>query len=546
MKVRLLHILIFWGLVATIAIESNLQAQVSPNHFFAGSIWFLDSPLGEQTNIIGQYPSGLFGKMVAQGDINGDGFEDIIASTTFPPSYKGQVYILPGPLSFGQTITMPQRTALILNGGVDNTYLGTYLDSGDLNGDGYDDIVVGTWSDGLSVPTGTTYIPAAATYVYLGSSQLGGTVSPANVVISDVAALTILHASGGSIVCNINGDAYDDLFLQDYFLRSRYEIRGILGSSRISMTAPLTIDLQSESSAIVIQGFELHTWGEPMFGNLGCGDVNGDGYDDLIVGAYGESPGGRYTAGRVYIIQGSSSITFNTSITVTVPSQAGAILEGVDGGVDGEEGDGLGTYLSVADVNYDGRADLILTAPMGDGPDNSFPEAGEVYLWLGRDLVGQTVNIGSEARWMLYGGNGERLGFPVHSADVDGDGYAEVILGCPHCNDTNTPPYYFGGWYVVDTREIQGTHSITEVAGLEIVYSNRAPYTGFLVRTMDLDADGYNDILLTAPSQGQWGDNYPGTIFVLRYQAHYQMFLPVILKYPIPHRLSLPVILKAS
>ena len=203
----------------------------------------------------------------------------------------------------------------------------------------------------------------------------------------------------------------------------------------------------------------------------------------------------------------------------------------IDGGY-GESGDMLGRSLAVADVNGDGRADLVLGAPNGDGVKNLMHRIGEVYLWLGRELYGQTVDLSTETEWMLYGDDWQAgFGSAIDAGDFDNDGQSEVVFGCTSCGLQHTHPWNGGRGYVIDADQIQGTHCITAVASLEVIPSVDVPHIGTAVGAVDLDADGYDDVILTTPSNGLVDQQLPGTVMVISYPVRYWTFLPLILRH---------------
>ncbi len=160
------------------------------------------------------------------------------------------------------------------------------------------------------------------------------------------------------------------------------------------------------------------------FSVASAGDVNGDGFADLIIGAYGANPGGDIEAGESYIVFGKAS-GFAASLDL-------AALDGMNGfrldGIDVVDFSGFST-ASAGDVNGDGFADIIIGAPFSD----SF--AGESYVVFGK-ASGFAASLDLAT---LDGTNGFRLdgidffdysGRSVASAgDVNGDGFDDIIIG---------------------------------------------------------------------------------------------------------------------
>ena len=187
---------------------------------------------------------------------------------------------------------------------------------------------------------------------------------------------------------------------------------------------PATIDLASLNGT---NGFRLDgidAFDRSGFSVASAGDVNGDGFADLIIGAYGANPGGDIEAGESYIVFGKAS-GFAASLDL-------AALDGMNGfrldGIDVVDFSGFST-ASAGDVNGDGFADIIIGAPFSD----SF--TGESYVVFGK-ASGFAASLDLAT---LDGTNGFRLdgidatdysGRSVASAgDVNGDGFDDIIIG---------------------------------------------------------------------------------------------------------------------
>jgi hypothetical protein len=484
--------------------------------------WFVEGNKPNQASIWGRQPNAYFGNTLAVGDVNGDGFEDLIVSAHLVETdvqAGGEVYVVPGPLSFNGVYTMPLQAAIIFQGISEHQpQIGMYLDSGDMNGDGIDDIVMGSWILNKA-------------YVYLGSPEIQASSPVTIAATSENMALTIYPANSGVIMCDFNADGYADLFGKNSAFPEDggYQVWGVLGSSALTSTQPITRVLPAEAD-IAIQGFLGLGWGLPGKKNAACGDVDGDSIPDLAIGTPGETSGVRANAGVVYVVGGSADFGSGISVTLNMPEQADAIIDGVDG-YDATRGDYFGYVVESADVNLDGRADLIVGAPGAWGPQNHIGFAGEVYLWLGRALAGQRFFISNQAAWTVYGNTTyDNLGMAIATGDFDNDGYPEILLGCAACADPPQPPFQEARSYVLEPLQISGKVAVSTVSRLDIVPYRFSTCLGTSVAAMDLNGDNVSDLVISAPCTDQPEGNIPGTVYVISYPDHFRSFLPVVHK----------------
>jgi hypothetical protein len=253
--------------------------------------------------IIGEAAGDLADTSVASaGDVNGDGFDDVIVGA---PG-RGAAYVVFGAASGITSVSLAE----LGSGGIKfigvprfthNT--GQSVDSaGDFNGDGFDDVIIADSALGYSyVVFGTD---SQITSVNLGS------------VASDNAGLEI--ASRGASVSfagDVNGDGFDDVFVGPY-LSAAYVVFG-----RASGSTSITL----EDLAIGIGGYKI-TGAIVSLSN--AGDVNGDGFDDLIIGCSCDDDAGN-NAGAAYVVLESASVSAVSQLSAV----ADDLLVQLDGSV---------------------------------------------------------------------------------------------------------------------------------------------------------------------------------------------------------------------
>jgi hypothetical protein len=321
-----------------------------------------------------------FARCVAgAGDVNDDGYSDVIVTSSGGAAGRAYVY-------HGGSSGLQSTAAWIANGEPDGLCFGRSAGcAGDVNNDGYSDVIVGDDCYG-----GPPLWEEGRAYVYHGgASGLGA--SPSWIVEGDFSGAGLGWSVAGA--GDVNGDDYSDVIVGAYGVDTCYVYHG--SASGLSTTP----DWKA--------GGTTASFGDCV---ASAGDVNNDGYSDVIIGDPSYNVPGT-AVGRAYVFNGS-------------PSGLSAVADWV---VDGDQTDANfgGTVASAGDVNNDGYSDVIVGARLYD---NGETDEGRAYLYQGG-----ASGLDTSAVWVSESDLIEAwFGSCVAGAgDVNGDDYSDVIVGAP-------------------------------------------------------------------------------------------------------------------
>ena len=248
--------------------------------------------------------------------------------------------------------------------------------------------------------------------------------------------------------------------------------------------------------------------GTPRLMDVAIGDLNGDGVDDLALGAPGYDPNGQSKAGSVLIVFGRTDLLNDSA------SRDLSLFEHTDARIDGvESGAQLGTRIAIADVNGDGIGDLIMTAPGGDGA---------VYVREGEaDWPRGALSLNSpEAVDLTIKGDrpGSLLGATLCTGDLNQDQRSDLVFGGLEFNDqgkaTSTVLYVLPGRSKWARAEYNSTERLPGAVRLArpLLPGLRAMHTCAMG---DLDDDGAGDVVAGMPLDSPGGHGSAGSLSIV-------------------------------
>ncbi len=432
--------------------------------------WLGGSAAGDQLGFDGA---------LSYGDIDDDGVLDLMFGSTTALDASGA-------LATGAVWIVGARNPLTRHGPAEDYALHSIYGTdegglmavmgpraGDVTGDGIDDICIGG--------TDATDRDNSALVVFAGGMGLPGVLTPS------AATLELQNAMGSEPPVllshlDMNADGVAELLYADWSGSGTWGYTG----SPIYLIEPASLsgsmDLDAAASDYL---FAWHSDDQPGR-TMGGADLDGDGYDDLILGAPGADGGD----GLIAIYQGSSPLP-NWSGFSDYSDEADLLIAGDTGSLLGQAG-----HPAVCDLDDDGTQDLVVASP----------GAATVYVFLDiASSLGTVLDL-SLADIQISGESGSLFGYALQTGDLNGDALDDLLIGAPGSDDPGSPSdSWNGAVYLFEGSGVIGLATASTAQASATLTADQASMLGAAIIVPDTDGDGSIDPILAAPTYDDIG-----------------------------------------
>jgi hypothetical protein len=369
------------------------------------------------------------------GDVDGDGYDDILIGATYFNIYNkkkpGRVYLFYGGPDMDTTAD------LIFERQNEDEHFGSGIACGDIDNDGYEDIIIGACA--YSRERGRAYL-------YWGSDRTSMNANPDKIFNGENEEWSRFGTSPA--VYDIDNDGYEDIILGAYWYPGD-------GTGRVYLYYGSTKELMDTSYDII---FPAENPGDRFGYIISCGDIDNDGYGDIVIRSLSQ--------GRAYLYCGGSRSNMDTKADVIFEAKS--------------KSPGFGQGIVCVDQNKDGYDDVVI----GTGDYND--DKCRTYLFYGSSKG----NLDADPD-MIFNGEVEVGLSHVRAvcADIDGDNVNDLVIGASGSG------HLVGRVYVYWGNELAGSNP---KPGRILTGENPNDCFGLGLACGDVNNDGYDDLIIGA------------------------------------------------
>ncbi len=444
----------------------------------------------------------MFGQVLATGDFNNDGFDDLVISAPYEDTNGatngGRIFVFYGSLNglqYRRNSENFTQNSIDNATNEDNDRFGWALAVGNFNGDEYEDLAVGVPYEGTGGEVDTGMVA-----ILFGSAQ--GLLPSSTEAFTQDSLVSASNEAGDRMgwslaAGNFNGDNYDDLAVGIPYENTD----GAVNAGLVGIFFGSAQGLLPSNSEAITQNSLINSTNEKndYFGYaLAAGNFNGDAYEDLAVGIPGEDTDGAVDTGLVGIFFGSAQ--------GLIPSNSQAFTQNSINRARNEEGDQLGKALAVGNFNNDQYDDLAIGVSQEDSGESV--NAGSTYIMYGSGnglLPAKSEVLGQTKAYDTSEAN-DHAGSSLATGDFDGDGFDDLIIGVPNediinsSENSGTIQAFFGSsdglLEALDPHRSYWAGQIS-FGGLE----NAQDTFGFALASGDFDNNGKDGLAVGTPGK---------------------------------------------